>query len=357
MLSKSVGSGLFLRFIAWDYSRGILIRVEIDNSGQYQEYRGHFSAAVSLIVNVRSIPLMKRERRLSTPRRRPFWLPALTYYFLTIAVAIAIFFLVWGILAEAKEENPWIAAGLISSTSMILAILVREVVLRHRRNTIFLAQKRLDRSILSVPVAVRREEQNKLTLERNSILLGEIARKSEAATVLGNFSEGHREVFELCAQYLSVATKQLPHVGVGSPRLAAIQKGRGTAERLHQEHMLRWAEIEIRNNIALRDDERVSRRLDGAKKALKAALTALEIYPDNSDLLTSRLAIEEFILSLRIAHAVERAERAEGEGEFKKALEGFIEAKRLIQNNPGAGQEEAGLSKITDRIEQISMKI
>lgn len=298
---------------------------------------------------------MERERRPSHPRRRPFWLPALTYYFLTTAVAITIFFLVWAILAEAKEPNPWIAAGLIASTSMITAIVIREVVLRHRQNTIFVAQKRLDRTMLSAPRPVRRDEPHKLTLERNAILLSEIARKSEAAKVLGNFSDGHREVFELCAQYLAVATKELPNIGVGSPRLAPIQRGRARAELLHQQHMLRWAEIEIRSNIAFDDDDRVSKRLGGAKKALRAAMTALESYPENSDLMTSRAAIEDFILSMRIAEAVQRAERAEGRGELGKALEGFIEVRRLMQKSPQAIKEETGLLRITAKIEQISL--
>jgi hypothetical protein len=297
---------------------------------------------------------MKKERRLNDPRRRPFWLPASTYYFLTTAVAIAVFFLVWAILAEAKEENPWIAAGLIASTSMIAAIVVREVILRHRRETIFLAQRRLDRSVLSIPVPVRPAEPNKLTLERNAILLGEITRKSEAARVLGHFSESHREVFELCAQYIAVATKELPNIGVGSPRLAAIQRGRAKAESLHKEHMLRWAEIEIRNSIASDEDERFSTRLDRAKKALRVTMTALESYPEDSDLVTSRLAIEDFILSMRIGQAVQRAERAEVRGDLEKALEGFIEAKKLMQKRPIPIDEEA---TITAKIEEIANEI
>lgn len=300
---------------------------------------------------------MKRDRRLSDPRRRPFWLPASTYYFLTIAVAIAIFFLVWAILAEAKEENPWIAAGLIASTSMIAAIVVREVVLRHRRNSIFLAQKRLDRSVLSVPVPVRSDERNKLTLERNAILLSEIVRKSEAAKVLGHFSESHREVFELCEQYIAVATKELPNVGVGSPRLAAIQKGRAKVESLHQEHMLRWAEIEIRDNISFGEEERVSRRLAGAKKALRVAMTALENYPDNRDLTDSRLAIEEFIVSMRISESIVRAERAEVRGDLERALEGFTEARRLMQRNPRAVEDDSGIRRISAKIEKILTEI
>ena len=300
---------------------------------------------------------MKRERRPSIPRRRPFWLPASTYYFLTLAVAIAIFFLVWAILAETKEENPWIAAGLISSTSMIAAIVVREVVLRHRRNSIFLAQKRLDRSVLSVPPPVRLDEPNKLTLERNAILLGEIVRKSEAAKVLGQFSESHREVFELCAQYISVATKELPNIGVGSPRLVAIQRGRAKAESLHREHMLRWAEIEIRHNIDAGDEERISRRLGGAKKALRVAMTALEKYPDNSDLMASRIAIEDFIDSMRIAEAIQGAERAEIRGDLEKALEGYTDARKLMQKNPLAVEKDANLSMVTAKIEQILTEI
>ncbi len=281
----------------------------------------------------------------------------MTYYFLTTAVAIAIFFLVWGILAESGESNPWIAAGLIASSSMILGIVIREVVLRQRQNAIFLAQRRLDRSVLSVPLPVRRDDPTKLTLERNAILVGEITRKSEAAKVLGSFSAGHREVFELCAQYIAVTTKELPNIGVGSPRLAAIQRGRKKAERLHQEHMLRWAEIEIRTNISVEDEERVSRRLAGARKALTVAKTALENYPENADLMTSRTALEDFILSMRIAEAVKRAERAEGSGELDKALEGFIEARRLMQRKPHIGEEDAGLSSVTARIEEISLKI
>jgi hypothetical protein len=297
---------------------------------------------------------MKKERRLNDPKRRPFWLPASTYYFLTTAVAIAVFFLVWAILAEAKEENPWIAAGLIASTSMIAAIVVREVILRHRRETIFLAQRRLDRSVLSVALPVRTDDPNKLTLERNAILLNEISRKSEAARVLGHFSESHREVFELCAQYIAVAAKELPSIGVGSPRLAAIQKGRIKAESLHREHMLRWAEIEIRNSIASDEDERFSARLNRAKKALRVTVTALESYPDNPDLITSQLAIEDFIISMRIGQAMQRAERAEVRGDLEKALEGFIDAKKLMQKRPLHRDEEA---RITSKIEQIASDI
>ena len=43
------------------------------------------------------------------------WLPASNYYALTMAVVIAFFFLVWGILHDGGDETPWISAGIGAS--------------------------------------------------------------------------------------------------------------------------------------------------------------------------------------------------------------------------------------------------
>lgn len=295
---------------------------------------------------------MKKDRRLS--KGRPFWLPASTYYFLAAAVAIGVFFLVWGILSDARDENPWIAAGLMASASMIAAVILREVVLRLRRNSVFLAQRRLDNSVLSAPIPVRRElNPQKLTLERNAILLDEINRKSEAAMVLGKLAESHKEVFELCSQYLEVAKQELPMVGVGSPRLAAITRGRDRVERLHRRHMLRWAEIEIKANTqAAVETDRHSTRLDRARKALNAATFAFDQYPDEPDLVRSREAVEDFVISIKIAGAIQRAERAEARGDLNKALSISTEAERLALQITDSGVENH-LERIRNEIERI----
>ncbi|HEX6280484.1 MAG TPA: hypothetical protein VFZ49_10795, partial [Pyrinomonadaceae bacterium] len=209
---------------------------------------------------------MRRKVSVNRSRKRPFWLPATSYYFLAVAVAVGVFFLVWAILAETQEENPWITAGLFSSVTMISAVVVREVILRYRRETIALEQRRLDQSLLSARSVSRHEpDATKLTLERNAYLVAEIVRKSEAASVLGKLAESHREVFELCERYIEVATKELAKVNVGSPRLAAITRGRSKAERLHRHHMMQWAEIEVgSNSLAASESERNSVRLEKA---------------------------------------------------------------------------------------------
>lgn len=287
-------------------------------------------------------------------KSRPFWLPASTYYFLAAAIAIGIFFLVWAILGEAHDENPWIAAGLMASVSMISAVVIREVVLRVRRDSIAVAQRKLDNAVLAAPIPVRREENSgKLTLERNAILLEEIKRKSEAAMVLGKLAESHKEVFELCAHYLEVAKRELPTVGVGSPRLVPITRGRDRVERIHRRHMLKWAEIEIKANTqAALESERMSVRSERAKRALEVAEVAFDHYPDEPDIVRSLGAVEDFVVSIKVAQAVQRAERAEARGDLQKALTRLLEAEDAalqISNR----DDEAPVVRIRDDIDRL----
>lgn len=301
---------------------------------------------------------MSRDRRPTRANRRPFWLPASTYYFLTAAITLGVFFLTWAILAEAREENPWIAAGLMASTSMIAGVVLREVILRHRRNVLQIDQRRLDTSVLAMPVPVRREpDQNKLTLERNAFLLEEIKKKSEAAKILGHLSESHREVFALCAQYIEVASRELPNVGVGSPRLAAIKKGRDKAERIHQYHMLKWAELEIKKNISRNEIESPQDRLRGAQRALIATDEALAYYPENLVLMDSRAGIEAFVEGEKLTEMMEQARKAELAGEIEASLDLLSDSRDLIGASRYIAETDERLAAIDDEIARISARL
>lgn len=292
-----------------------------------------------------------KNRRLR--KGRPFWLPASSFYFLAAAVAIGVFFLVWAILVDSGEENPWIAAGLIASVSMIVAVFLREVILRLRSNSVVSAQRRLDHSLLSAPVPVREEDPRKLTLERNKILLDEITRKSEAAMVFGKLAESHREVFELCAAYLDVAQRELPTIGVGSPRLGAITRGRDRADRLHRRHMLKWAEIEIRSNTqAAAESVRQSQRMEKAERALSAARVAFEHYPDEPDIIRSKNAVEDLMHYLRATEALRRSARSEERGDIERALFHAMDAERSASLIKGDGAENS-LPRIRKEIERL----
>ena len=127
-------------------------------------------------------------------------------------------------------------------------MIFREVVLRRARNRYQAVVKRLNQNIHAVySQPGERRNAEKLTLEENAAILGQIKQKSDAANILGKFSAGHREVFEVCGEYLDRTDYELRTIGVGSPRMAALLKGRTAVAECHRFHLLQWAEIEARS--------------------------------------------------------------------------------------------------------------
>jgi tetratricopeptide (TPR) repeat protein len=299
---------------------------------------------------------MKRDRRPYPRKLRPFWLPASNFYFLSAAIAMGVFFLVWSVLNDGRDESPWITAGLVSSLVLISAVVLREVVLRNLRHKIFTAQRKLDNSLLSAPIPIKNDAiEEKLTLEKNAELLSDIKRKSDAAKVLSRIADSHREVFELCEAYLVVAKRELPYVGVGSPRIAAITKGRDKAEGYHRYHMLKWAEIEARSHTrSVSEKERVSLKLDRATKALAVVETALNYYPNEVNLRDSENVLRELIVSLRVSGWIERAERAAFKGNHARAISHYQDALFFLEREAAGNEQHNELkTRLTDELEKL----
>ena len=242
-------------------------------------------------------------------------MPASTFYFLASSVALGTFFLVWAALNDVQGESPWIAAGLIASTMLIAAGVMREVAWRRSRKRRFIDQRRLDLALMAVPVARPELNPDKLTLERNSAFLSEIQRKSDAAKVLSSIPASHREVFELCEEYIGIVDRELPHVAVGSPRLRPLTKGREYASRFHRHHMLRWAEGEARSlaeNAATETEP--SRIIERAAQVLVSLETASGHYPHEARLQESGSAVRELMATLRARDLIDKAIRARDDG-------------------------------------------
>src|SRR6478672_11924745 len=152
-------------------------------------------------------------------RSRSYWLRASNYYVMTLALALAAFFLALGLLRDENEES-LIPAGIAASSVLVAAVIVRRaIILQHQMR--MQAARQLESNLLSLRVANQPNEK-KLTIEKNASILKELKRKSDAATVLGKYSDGHREVFQLCGQYLEVNERELRTVNPGSPRIAAL---------------------------------------------------------------------------------------------------------------------------------------
>lgn len=261
-------------------------------------------------------------------KARPFWLPASNFYILAAAAAIAFFFFIWWILHEGGEEIPYIPAGIGASVVLGSAVFVREVILRRARKRFLQTQKMLDHNLNRAGnFTAGQNSRKKLSIKQNAALVEEIKRKSEAALILDKFSEGHWEVFELCNRYLHQNKMELANVGVGSPRLAALRKGRETVKEVHKLHLLNWAEIESRANVsAAKNQLAIAEKLEHTQKALNVLDKALEFYPRERQILESIEAVKEFGSSLKVSHLIESAEKAAFKGDKAEAVNLYRDA-------------------------------
>lgn len=270
---------------------------------------------------------MHRYREQNSRQRRPFWLPASNFYVLAAAVTLAVFFLIWGILHDGGEATPFVPAGLGASVVLAAAVILREVILRRVRNRFLAHQKRLDRSVAAAPRRNDAGDANKLTLERNAAILKTITQKSLAAKTLSRLSGAHREVFDLCEEYLALTQRELPTVGVGSPRLAAIRRGQGKVQELRHYHLLQWASIEARSLAEeAKAKSRVEERMELVNRALSVVDFAAGVYPNEGQLRESEEVLRELIVSIKVSDLLQKAERSAFKGNKPRAIDHYKEA-------------------------------
>ncbi len=291
-----------------------------------------------------------------TPTRRPMWLPASNYYALTMAVVIAFFFLVWGILHDGGDETPWISAGIGASAILFGAVVLRELIMRRARNRYVRAQRSFDRELREVYSRLGNErDAEKLTLGQNEAILNDIAKKSSAARTLGKFSAAHREVFELCGDYLSRNKRELAMIGTGSPRLVPLRKSRERVAEYHRYHVLQWAEIEARELTQdAKSRSKLSEKVESAQAAMNVIDSALGFYPTERSLLESREVVVELIASIKVAHWIERAERAAFKGEYKEARNHYRDALFYLgRDNISSEDRDLAANRINAEIERL----
>jgi len=299
---------------------------------------------------------MRKPHAQYSKYRRPFWLPASNYYMLSAATSIGIFFLVWGILRDGGggEDTSYIPAGLSASIVLGSAVILREVILRSARNRFIISQRLLDRSLQQVPLRhAAPADAPKLTLEKNATILREISRKSDAAKVLGRLAESHREVFVLCEEYLTATARELPTVGVGSPRIAALRRGKEIVSEYHHYHLLQWAEIQSRTLTQdAQKHVKLNEKLGAAQQALGVIEFALKYYPHDASLRGSEELLQQFISSMQVSSLLEKAERAKFKGNNKRAVSLYKDALFEI-SRASAGDINSAAEMIKQEIEKL----
>ena len=246
-------------------------------------------------------------------------------------------------------------AGIGASFVLGGAVVLREVVLRKSRENYLIAERKLDYNLKNFQIPRSSGEENKISLEKNAAIIKSIEKKSEAARVLGKISSGHLEVFEICNEYLAMAEKQLETVGVGSPRLAGLRRGREIVGEMHRYHLLSWAETEsLSLTQKAKNYATISEKINTAQAALAVIDTALGFYPNEARLTESEAALKGFIGSIKVSHWVEQAERAAFKGNSKRAISLYRDALFfLARENVRSEERDAVAVKINAEIESL----
>lgn len=237
----------------------------------------------------------------------------------------AVFFLVWGLLLAGGDQAPWIPAGLAAAVVLLVTLSAREVVMR-RAWTRYLLEH-------GVPQQTSRAKRSKAGASRNtystslhSAALAAIQKRSSAVDSSSS-AEAHFEIFKLCQNYLDSAAEALRSNSLSTEKRHALKSGQERARALERHHLLTWARDSSRSlTHEAQRRARMYDKIETAHRAIDCLDFALKIFPDEQGLNESKLAIKEFIASVKVAHWVELAERAAFKGHYRRAINRYKDA-------------------------------
>lgn len=283
---------------------------------------------------------------------------SLGYMVAAVITAVGLFFLLWGILVSGGDEAPWLPAGLAASVVLLVAVSAREVVMR-RAWTRYLLEHGIQQQSSSRSSEKNRSQKKSYSASLHSAALRAIQKQSTAADSTGSSAEAHLDVAQLCHDYLSSTEDALRSDKLGGEKSITIRMGQERVRSLHKHHLLTWARDHSRT--LTRDAQQRARtfdKIETANRALECIESALKVYPGEAELNESKIAIGEFIASVKVAHWVELAERSAFKGHYRRAIDRYKDA--LFYLNQEAVKEElraAGTEKIEREIAKLRTRL
>jgi len=204
-----------------------------------------------------------------------------------------------------------------------------------------------------------RSQKKGFSASMHSAALRGIQKQSTAADRPGSSPEMHLDVAQLCHDYLASSDEAIRSGSFGSEKGIALRAGQERVRALHRHHLLTWA----RGQAQLLTHEAQQRartfdKIETATRAQDCIDSALRIYPDETELNESRIAIGEFIASVKVAHWVELAERSAFKGHYRRAIDRYRDA--LFYLNQDVVKEDvrvAGIDKIEREIEKLKARL
>jgi hypothetical protein len=286
-------------------------------------------------------------------------MPSSTGY-LTVAIVIAVglFFGLWWILVRGGDEAPWLPAGLAASVVLLVALSAREVVMR-RAWTRYLLENGINHKSTSRSRESSRSQKRGFSSSVHSAALRAIQKQSTAADAPGSTPEAHLDVAQMCHDYLARTDEAIRSGSFGSEKGIAVRAGQERVRALHRHHLMTWARGQSR--VLLHEAQQRARtfdKIETATRALDCIDSAWRIYPDEAELNESKVAIGEFISSVKVAHWVELAERSAFKGHYRRAIDRYRDA--LFYLTQGSVKDEvrsAGTEKIEREIEKLKARL
>ena len=267
--------------------------------------------------------------------------------------SIALFFLLWWILQG--EENPWIPAGLVASVVMLVAASARLAVVRRSRTR----SVRDQRSGEWRGHSMRRPPGNSIpSTSRHSAALRALQMQSADADARDSPPQAHRDLYDLCTDYLHGAEQALQSPSLSPEGRLALRAGQERVRTLQRHHLLTWARGSARFlTHEAQQRVRLYEKVETANRALECIDSALKLYPDEEELKGSARAVRDFITSSRVAHWVELAERAAFKGYYRRAIDRYRDALFYLTRDGGDQDCEAGAERITREIESLRVRL
>ena len=281
--------------------------------------------------------------------------------YLTVAIVASagLFFLLWWLLVRGGDEAPWLPAGLAASVVLLVALSAREVVMRRAWTRYLLENGIQDPRPKSRSSQSSRSHKKGSSSSVHSGALRTIQKHSAAADAPNSPPEAHFHVAQLCQEYLSSTDEAIRSGSYASEKGIAIRAGQERVRSLHKHHLLTWARGQSRSlTYEAQQRARTFDKIETANRALDCIDSALRIYPEEPELNESKVAISEFIASVKVAHWVELAERSAFKGHYRRAIDRYRDA--LFYLNQDVVKPEvrtAGTERIEGEIADLQAKL
>ncbi|HEY0077546.1 MAG TPA: hypothetical protein VGB73_02795 [Pyrinomonadaceae bacterium] len=257
------------------------------------------------------------------------------YVSTSVAIAIAVFCLLWWMMASVGDEAPWLPAGMAAGFVVLIAVSAREVMVRRAwaRHTLEMERHSSSGSSSSSGESASQSQSKHRAEIRPSVRSSAHALRAlqqhlaEAEARGAQQPQAHLEAYRLCEQYLSNTESAIRSSKTTPDARAALHAGHERVRELKKHHLLAWARGETKRVMdEARRRVRVSDKIETAQRAVDVIEEALRVYPEDEELRASAQAVRDFVASVKISHWVELAERAAFRGLYSRAIARYRDA-------------------------------